>query len=144
MKKEHLFCIEGDSKCVEYTNRLITFAQVQDRITIVHSSAADVATWYSTYIQQPINFLFIDHHKNSYYCDLKSIIDHNCLDHQCTVVADNVLCLNKPLTEYLTFVRDESGPFLSSRLYEGYLEYTTNEDRMTSDMIDGIEVSIFR
>lgn len=144
-KGEHLFCVEFSEKCAQYTRRMVSLAELTDRVTIINASASDIATWKAQIPSPFIDFLFIDHVKNMYYDDLRAIVAANLLTHGSVVVADNVLCLNRPLTEYLSFVRDPSGPFLSSQLHEGFLEYTTEKERQSStDLIDGVEVSIFR
>jgi catechol O-methyltransferase len=148
-KQEHLFCVEAHPKCVTYTRRMVEMAQVDDRVTVIAAPASDVSQWQQL-LPHSIDFLFIDHDKNSYLSDLQAIEQAQLLSAGAIVVADNVLCLERPLTAYLNYVRDSSStntPFQSSTLHEGFLEYTTEVERTGSqaaDMIDGIEVSIHR
>lgn len=55
------------------------------------------------------------------------------------MVADNVL-FNSPLTEYLDFVRNPLGPFESSRLEEGWIEYSAQHEGER----DGMEISVLK
>lgn len=149
-KDEHLYCVEAHPKCVAYTKRMISLAKVEHLVTVIHAAAGDVSQWTPALPEESlIDFLFIDHDKNSYYSDLQAIVNARLLSSGAYVVADNVLCFNCPLNDYLQFVRntDLSSPFQSSTIHEGFLEYTTEAERQATDgaaLVDGIEVSIAR
>lgn len=149
-KGQKLFCIEAHPKCVSYTRRMVELAQLTSVVTVVSAPASDVSQW-KTHLPegQLVDFLFVDHDKNSYFADVKATVEARVLRSGACVVADNVLCFNKPLYEYLDYVRDNrpDAPFCQSILHEGFLEYTTEAEREGSDgsaLKDGIEVSIVR
>jgi len=67
----------------------------------------------------------------------------------CVVVADNVLSFGAPLTDYLDHVRATEGPYASSLLREGHVEYSAvggAAERGAEDelMLDGVEISVLR
>ena len=67
----------------------------------------------------------------------------------CVVVADNVLSFGVPLTDYLNHVRATGGPYVSSLLREGLVEYSAVQgavERGAEDelMLDGVEISVLR
>lgn len=144
-RSEHLYCLEANAQCVQFTTEIIEFAGLNDRVTVLHSSAGDVSAW-SGIVPTPIDFLLIDHEKKRYLEDLQAIESAGLLASSATVVADNVLAFNRPLDDYLTYVRDASaGPFVESKLYEGFIEYCTEKERAANDEFkDGMEVSIHR
>lgn len=140
---EHMFCIEINPSCVQWSKRLIDYAGLSHVVTVIQASAQDCEEW-KHYLPKPsIDLLFIDHDKKAYYPDLLAIEQAHLLKTGSIVVADNVLSFNTPLTEYLDHVRDVTR-YESSVLYEGFLEYTTEEDRQNSEYIDGMEVSVYR
>ncbi len=140
---EHLYCIEVNINCVQWTRRLIDFAGLSDRVTVIHAGAQQCNQWKAQLTRPSIDLLFIDHDKKAYYDDLKIIEQEGLLVSGSIVIADNVLCFHAPLTNYLNHVRDTTR-YVSSKLYEGFLEYTTEEDRKNSAYVDGMEVSIRR
>lgn len=149
-KGQRLFCIEAHPKCVAYTRRMVELAQLTSVVTVVAAPASDVSQW-KTHLPEGelVDFLFVDHDKNSYFGDLKATVEAGILRSGAFVVADNVLCFNKPLYNYLDYVRDNrpDAPFCRSILHEGFLEYTTEAEREGADgsaLKDGIEVSIVR
>lgn len=86
------------------------------------------------------DFVFIDHVKELYYQDLKYLTEQiKVLKPGCVVVADNVVCMEKDLRDYLAYVRDKSsnGHFDESELFVGNLEYSKT-------VADGMEISIFK
>jgi len=68
----------------------------------------------------------------------------------CVVVADNVLSFGAPLADYLGHVRNAQGPYASSSLREGRVEYSGEaegalENGQKDDlMVDGVEISVLR
>eukprot|EP01126_Amoeba_proteus_P016187 TRINITY_DN17444_c0_g1_i1.p1 TRINITY_DN17444_c0_g1~~TRINITY_DN17444_c0_g1_i1.p1 ORF type:complete len:262 (-),score=24.63 TRINITY_DN17444_c0_g1_i1:47-832(-) len=140
---DHLYCIEVSAECARWTRRMLEYGNLLNRVTVINSAANDVDRWKEQINSAFIDFLFIDHDKAAYYTDLIEIERNGLLRSGSVVVADNVLSFNRPKVDYLNHVRKPYGPYHSSVLYEGYLEYTTNEDRKDSVTKDGIEVSIF-
>jgi hypothetical protein len=65
------------------------------------------------------------------------------------VVADNVLSFGVPLTAYLDYVRNPAGPYASSELFEGSVEYSSTEEGgvdavQNKDFVDGVEISVHK
>jgi catechol O-methyltransferase len=151
-KNERLFCLEIDANCVNWTRRMVEYAGLSDKITVIHSPVSNIANWKSHIASTldnehfHINILFVDHEKSQYYTDVKLIVDHGLLTSGSTVIADNVLSFNTPKQDYLDYVRDSNGPFQSSKCVEGYIEFSTEEERKQQGdyMKDGIEISVFR
>lgn len=181
-----LFCIEGNAKCVQLTRRLVEYAGLSDRVHVIHSNASETAVWTTAIakhlaskdlsisdrsiedLQWKIDLLFIDHDKVQYLNDLKGIISMGLLQDKSVVVADNVLCFQSPLSEYLSYVRDPTGPFATSRLVDCTVEYSiagedqnwlsllssemkTTENALLlpsgvteKDLLDGMEISTYR
>jgi len=151
-RSQHLFCIEVNENCVNWTQRMVAFAGLEGRVTVIHSPVHNVDHWKSLIRSTlsldhfKINILFIDHDKKQYFHDLKLIVDNDLLTSESTVIADNVLSFNSPKQDYLDYVRDINGPFKSSRCVEGFIEYCTKEERAENVeyLKDGIEISVFR
>mmetsp|Transcript_23063 Transcript_23063/g.31604 ORF Transcript_23063/g.31604 Transcript_23063/m.31604 type:complete len:139 (-) Transcript_23063:92-508(-) len=138
---------------------MIRLCRLQDRVTVLNASAEDVLNWNYQIMnhrqgQMPttryLGLLFIDHIKANYLHDLQSILAHDLLQSGCVVVADNVLCFQSPLTDYLDFVRDTRGPFASSECYEYPIEYSKSgpggaiEAGREEYYHDGVEVSLLK
>ena len=145
---DHLYCIETNADCVQWTKRMLQYANLLDRVTLIHTPASDVQAWKEQLRSPPvIDFLFVDHDKAAYHPDLLVIEQAQLLRTGSVVVADNVLSLNQPKIDYLNHVRESQGLYSSSVLHEGFLEYTTAEERQGQEASmtkDGIEVSIFK
>lgn len=144
---DRLFCIENNKNCVNWTRRMVEFAGLADIVTVIESCAAKCGEWRDSLPKNRIDYLFIDHDKSQYLSALQAIENEGLLGTGSIVVADNVLSFGKPLTEYLKYVRDIDGPFDSSTLHEGFIEYSHGrglpkvED---SNFVDGVEVSIHK
>lgn len=146
---DRLFCIEADPKCVGWTRRMMSYANLESVVTVVASPASDVASWRSSLSKEHIDVLFIDHDKAQYLNDLMCIEQAGLLRSGSIVVADNVLSFGVPLSDYLNHVRDESGLYGSSKLYEGFIEYASGENADLSaaecpNLVDGVEISVFK
>lgn len=143
-RHEQLVCIENHPSCVGWTKRMLEFAGLSSKATVIQSQAQSCHEWRGQLPSLTIDLLFIDHDKASYAKDLLHIEQENLLHSGSIVIADNVLSLGRPLQDYLNHVRDSTGNYSSSTLYEGYLEYTTVEEREDPNMKDGLEVSVFK
>lgn len=146
---DHLFCIEADPKCVDWTRRMINYAGLQDVVTVIACPASDVNSWRSELCKESIDFLFIDHDKSQYLNDLVHIEQAGLLKSGSVVVADNVLSFGVPLTEYLDHVRDTNGLYSSSTLHEGFIEYASGESvqldpSKDAGLVDGVEISVYK
>lgn len=146
---DRLFCIEADPKCVGWTRRMISYANLDSVVTVVASPASDVDSWRASLSKEHIDLLFIDHDKSQYLNDLLRIEEAGLLRTGAIVVADNVLSFGVPLSDYLSHVRDPTGLYTSSKLYEGFIEYASGESSNLSaaespDLVDGVEISIYK
>ncbi len=124
---------------------MVDYAGFTDTVKILQHRASDSAVWCSELpSSQRIDLLFIDHDKREYLEDLLRIEALGLLQTDSVVVADNVLCFNTPLTEYLDHVRDATptGLYKESLLYLDCIEYATSEEERGN--VDGIEVSVHR
>lgn len=138
--RDMLYSVENNEQCCGWTQRLVDYAGVSDRVTVIRNQAGNCEQWKECLQTTTIHLLFIDHDKRQYLSDLKTIEAAGLLSTNAVVVADNVVMFG--LTEYFAYVRDPSGPFKSSQLFESTIEYaTTDKER---ENIDGIEVSIHR
>ncbi len=137
-----MFCVESDPHCVFWTQRMVDYAGMGHKVRILQHRANECSKWSAELAGRSIQLLFIDHDKREYLRDLRAIEAHGLLQTDAVVVADNVLCFNSPIADYLTFVRDPAGPFRSSELFEGTIEYATTEEERAN--VDGIEVSIHK
>lgn len=163
-----LYCVESNIDCVKWTERMVSFAGLSDRVKVINQPANNCNEWKQQISLHRssgndrtvhdsnifIDILFIDHDKASYLNDLQATLHARMLKTGSVVVADNVLCFNAPLTHYLSFVRDENGPFRSSTLHETLIEYAViPKDHLVENHMplrdsngtyleDGIEVSV--
>ena len=146
---DHLYAIEKDPKCVKWTQRMVTLAGLEDRVTVIESAAAELESWRTLLNKSHIDLLFIDHDKSQYLTDLLLIENAHLLSTGSIVVADNVLSFGVPLTDYLTHVRDPKGLYRSSELYPGFIEYAKDRDvsidaSTSPELVDGVEISEYR
>lgn len=149
----HLFCIERDSNCCKWTLQLLDYAMISHKVTVIES---DVSSESLSYLVDKMNerqctsldLVFIDHEKSLYLADLQQIIAKNLLHSGSTVVADNVLSFDCPLSDYLSYVQDTSGLFSSSVTHRDCVEYSYVDglpsDSLQKDVLDGVEVSVFK
>ncbi|KAJ1417050.1 S-adenosyl-L-methionine-dependent methyltransferase [Ochromonadaceae sp. CCMP2298] len=114
---DRLLCVEREPQCVFWTRRMLDYAGLA-AVSVVQGTAADVGVWGATL---SVDLLFVDHDKAAYLADLRLL--EGLLHPGSVVVADNVLSFGQPLTEYLAHVRDPLGPYRSSQLHEGFVEY---------------------
>lgn len=162
-----LISIEYNPNCCVWTNRLVSYANLSDKVHVIEGSLESTAT--QNYLKSTLESLgakvglvFIDHDKKRYLTELQTLESLNVLRSGCVVVADNIMCFGEPSREYLSQVRDPNGPFESSVFHECYIEYTmpptddpnfSESDAISkaklshpvvSSLRDGIEVSIYR
>lgn len=146
---DHLYSIEINPRCVTWTKRMVDLAGLTDMVTVIESSAANNATWCAQLHKPMVDLLFIDHDKAQYLPDLLALERALLLHSGTVVVADNVLSFNTPLAAYLEHVRNPAGPYASSTLYAGLIEYagakgeTVDVDKHP-ELVDGVEISVFR
>lgn len=128
----HLYCIEIDPLNAAIATKIIEFAGLASRVTvIVGTIESKLSALQSRYRINTIDVLFLDHFKDAYLPDLKLIERSGLLKKGSVIVADNILYPGAPA--YADYVRNS--PQYESTFYEGFLEY--------SDKIkDGVEVSV--
>jgi predicted O-methyltransferase YrrM len=105
-----------------------------------------------TDITDTIDLLFIDHEKSRYLTDLIAFERSGLMTKGTIVVADNILSLGIPLSDYIDHVKDENGLYISSETKTASLEYsranntikTVEVDGSDISLDDGIEISIFK
>lgn len=128
----HLYCIEIDPLNAAIATKIIEFAGLSNRITvIVGTISSKLALLQSRYRIKTIDLLFLDHCKTAYLSDFKLIERGGLIKTSSVIVADNILYPGVP--DYVEYIRNNKQ--YDSTFYKGYLEY--------SDTIkDGVEVSV--
>ena len=126
-----LISVDIDSKSIEISKKMVTFAGLDHKIQFIEGSATEVIPS----LEDSFDFVFIDHGKKSYLKDLLLLEQHSLLNQNAVVFADNVGIFEIELKKYLNHVRN-------SKLYQSSniaskLEYRDN-------IYDAVEISIYR
>ena len=126
-----LISIDIDSKSIEISKKMVSFAGLDNKIQFIEGSASQVIP----ILEEGFDFVFIDHGKKSYLNDLLLLEEHSLLNQNAVVFADNVGIFETDLENYLKHVRN-------SKLYQSSniaskLEYRDN-------IYDAVEISIHR
>ena len=126
-----LISIDIDSKSIEISKKMVSFAGLDNKIQFIEGSASRVIP----ILEEGFDFVFIDHGKKSYLNDLLLLEEHSLLNQNAVVFADNVGIFENELENYLNHVRN-------SKLYQSSniaskLEYRDN-------IYDAVEISIYR
>ena len=126
-----LVSIDIDSKSIEISKNMVSFAGLDNKIQFIEGSASEVIPT----LKEGFDFVFIDHGKKSYLNDLLLLEEHSLLNQNAVVFADNVGIFETDLENYLKHVRN-------SKLYQtsniaSKLEYRDN-------IYDSVEISIYR
>ena len=126
-----LISIDIDSKSIEISKKMVSFAGLDNKIKFIEGSASQVIP----ILEEGFDFVFIDHGKKSYLNDLLLLEEHSLLNQNAVVFADNVGIFETDLENYLNHVRN-------SKLYQtsniaSKLEYRDN-------IYDSVEISIYR
>ena len=126
-----LISVDIDSKSIEISKKMVTFAGLDHKIQFIEGSASEVIPT----LEEVFDFVFIDHGKKSYLKDLLLLEEHSLLNQNAVVFADNVGIFETDLENYLKHVRN-------SKLYQtsniaSKLEYRDN-------IYDSVEISIYR
>ncbi|OMC56372.1 SAM-dependent methyltransferase [Mycobacterium sp. IS-836] len=110
-------------------------AGVADRVTCVVGTIGDgrrtldrLANEYG-FASGALDFVFLDHDKNAYLNDLKSILDRGWLHPGSIVVADNVRVPGAP--KYREYMRQRQGTQWNTVEHKAHLEYQS----MVSDLV---------
>lgn len=146
-----LYCVDCESKCIEWTQRMVEFAGVQDKVTLIEGVIDEITIEVLRNKIRPkcIDIVFIDHDKQRYCHDLQFVDEHDLLKQGTVVIADNILSFGHPINDYLDYVRDPAGPFQSSKSYQSTVEYSCNVEGVSDaelppQFIDAVEVSVHR
>ena len=126
-----LVSVDIDSKSIEISKKMVSFAGLDNKIQFIEGSASRVIP----ILEEGFDFVFIDHGKKSYLNDLLLLEQHSLLNQNAVVFADNVGIFENELENYLNHVRN-------SKLYQSSniaskLEYRDN-------IYDAVEISIHR
>ena len=110
-------------------------AGVADRVTCVVGTIGDggrtldgLADQHG-FISGAIDFVFLDHDKDAYLDDLKSILDRGWLHPGSIVVADNVKVPGSP--KYREYMRQQQGKLWDTVEHKAHLEYQS----LVSDLV---------
>ena len=126
-----LISLEKSAAFASYASRVIAHAGLSEYVEIRVGSAEEQIPA----LDQEFDVVFIDHWKDSYLPDLKSLEEAKLLAPGATVIADNVGIFENTLVPYLDYVRS-SGNYTSIH-HKAPMEYFKAID-------DGVEVSIWQ
>ncbi|MGO9154126.1 O-methyltransferase [Mycobacterium sp.] len=110
-------------------------AGVADRVTCVVGTIGDGGRTLDVLANEhgfapgAIDFVFLDHDKNAYLDDLKSILDRGWLHPGSIVVADNVRVPGAP--KYRAYMREQQGKLWNTVEHKAHLEYQS----LVSDLV---------
>ncbi len=115
--------------------RIWSHAGVADRVTCVVGTIGDGGRTLDALANKhgfgsgTLDFLFLDHDKDAYLDDLKSILDRGWLHPGSVVVADNVRVPGAP--KYRAYMREQQGKLFDTTEHKAHLEYQS----MVSDLV---------
>jgi len=158
----HLFTIEINPEFAKVAKKMIELAQVQDIVTVVENdlmmdgSTADVGDLIkASYVDRygntnnqelnGIDFLMIDHDKDSYLSDLKRLEASGLIRKGTIVAADNVIFAG--ITEYIDYMHSlEKDSIVKTCTREATVEYCSpdvqEEGGQNEDLFkDGVEIT---
>jgi catechol O-methyltransferase len=122
-----VFSVELSEANAEIARRIWAHAGVGDRLTCVVGTIGDGGTTLDAlavdhgFTAGGLDFVFIDHDKNAYLDDLKSIVARGWLRPGSVVVADNVGVPGSP--KYRAYMREQQGNLWETREHKTHLEY---------------------
>lgn len=122
-----LVSVEASAANAEIARAIIEHAGLSDRVQVlVGKIGDDGATLRRLAIDHEfsagaLDFLFLDHWKEAYLTDLKSLLDAGWLHPGTIVVADNVKVPGAPA--YLRFMREHEGTSWRTREHHTHIEY---------------------
>lgn len=122
-----VFSVELAVANAAVARRIWTHAGVEDRVTCVVGTIGDGGLTLDRlhdehgFTSGALDFLFIDHDKNSYLADLLSIVERGWLRRGAIVVADNVGFPGSP--KYRAFMRDQQGEHWQTVEHRSHMEY---------------------
>ena len=128
-KNSKLTSIESNKKFAEIAAEIINTAG----LSIKHKLIVGKSTEVISNLKEKYDFIFIDHWKDLYLKDLKTLEENNLIKDNAWIFADNVILFN--LEDYLDYVR--SSPKYKSKFIPAKREYSKSHP-------DGVEISIFK
>ena len=81
-----LVSVDIDSKSIEISKKMVSFAGLDNKIQFIEGSASEVIPT----LEEGFDFVFIDHGKKSYLNDLLLLEEHSLLNQNAVVFADNL------------------------------------------------------
>ncbi|HJU21577.1 MAG TPA: O-methyltransferase [Casimicrobiaceae bacterium] len=122
-----LFSVEFNPANAAIARRVAEHAGVADRVTFIVGSIGDGGATVKTLIEQhgfspgSLDFVFVDHAKECYLADLKTILDAGWLHAGTVVVADNVGFPGAP--DYKAYMDGEEGKRWRTTTHRTHVEY---------------------
>ena len=123
-----LTSIEASNKYFEISKKIVSHSGLSNRWKPMKGKAKDVIPS----LKEKYDFVFLDHWKDEYLSDLKTIQRQGLLNDKAVIFADNVVLFN--MEDYLSHVRNSST--FESKFISTMREYSKTQP-------DGIEISIF-
>lgn len=124
----HVYTVELSAANADVARRIWTHAGVADRITCVVGTIGDGGTTLDAltthgFAHGNLDFVFIDHDKNAYLTDLRSIMARDWLHPGSVVVADNVKMPGSP--RYRAYMQEQQGKSWHTVEHKTHVEYQT-------------------
>jgi catechol O-methyltransferase len=127
--KSQLTSIESNKKFAEIAKEHISISGLSKNHNLIIGRSNEVIPS----LNETYDFVFIDHWKDLYLKDLKSLEENNLIKKDAWIFADNVILFN--LEDYLSYVR--SSQKYISRFIPTKREYSKSHP-------DGVEISIYK
>ena len=124
-----LTSIESNKKFAEIASENINIAGLSNKHKLIIGKSTEVILS----LKEKYDFIFIDHWKDLYLKDLKTLEENDLIKDNAWIFADNVILFN--LEDYLDYVR--SSPKYISKFISAKREYSKSHP-------DGVEISIFK
>lgn len=131
----------------EIARELIAMSGLKDFVTVIVAQSCEEAMEKINNLQhtyEKIDFLFLDHDKDSYLSDLQKMEEMNYIAKGSKVVADNVLFAQ--ISDYIDYChkKQDQGK-VSTRTIECTVEYSEYEAKEygLEKVKDGIEITMF-
>ncbi len=124
-----LTSIESNNKFAEIASEIINIAGLSKKHNLIIGKSNEVIST----LKEKYDFVFIDHWKDLYLKDLKTLEENDLIENNAWIFADNVILFN--LEDYLEYVR--SSPKYKSKFIPAKREYSKSHP-------DGVEISIFK
>lgn len=134
-KHGHVFTVEMNEEFAQITKQMAAFAGLADKITVLHGTLANENTLRA--LQQVIgkrtlDFCFLDHWKEAYLSDLKTLLSNQFFHEGSVVFADN--CLTPGAPDYVAFMDKETAQFHTTK-HMTKLEYLDDVQDMVLESI---------